>query len=50
MNMIFKRELFSPQEVKEMYPLTAEMADRVEKTVAELKAIFSGKSDQYSRK
>ena len=46
MNMDFKRKLPIPVETKEMYPLTAEMADRVEKTVAELKAIFSGQSDR----
>ena len=46
MNMEFKRKLPIPMETKEMYPLTAAMADTVEKTVAELKAIFSGKSDR----
>ena len=46
MNMDFKRKLPIPMEVKEMYPLTAEMADVVERRMAELKAIFEGKSDK----
>ena len=46
MNMNFKRKLPIPMETKEMYPLTVEMADNVEKHVAELKAVFSGKSDK----
>ena len=46
MNMDFKRKLPIPMETKEMYPLTAEMADRVERTLTEMKTIFSGKSDK----
>ena len=46
MNMEFKRKLTIPMETKEMYPLTGSMADIVEKKIAELKAIFSGKSDK----
>ena len=46
MNMEFKRKLTIPMETKEMYPLTGSMADIVEKRIAELKSIFSGKSDK----
>ena len=48
MNMDFKRKLPIPMETKEMYPLTREMADAVEKTIIELKAIFSGESDKLA--
>ena len=48
MNMDFKRKLPIPMETKEMYPLTAAMADTVEKRVSELKAIFSGRSDKMA--
>ncbi len=44
MNMDFKRKLTIPMETKEMYPLTGAMAETVEKRIAELKAIFSGRS------
>ncbi len=46
MNMDFRRKLPIPMEVKEMYPLTGEMSDAVERRTAELKAIFEGKSDK----
>lgn len=46
MNMEFKRKLPIPMETKEMYPLTADVAETVEKKTAELKAIFAGKSDK----
>ncbi len=46
MNMEFKRKLPIPMETKEMYPLTGSMAEIVEKRTAELKAIFSGRSDK----
>ena len=46
MNMEFKRKLTIPMETKEMYPLTGSMAAIVEKKTAELKAIFSGRSDK----
>ncbi|MCR4936389.1 MAG: 3-deoxy-7-phosphoheptulonate synthase [Oscillospiraceae bacterium] len=46
MNMDFKRKLPIPMETKEMYPLTGDMAETVERRTAELKAIFSGKDQR----
>ena len=43
MNMDFERKLSIPQEVKELYPITAKTAEIVDKTTMELKNIFSGK-------
>ena len=48
MNMDFKRKLPIPMETKEMYPLTGEMSETVDKTLTELKAIFSGQSDKLA--
>ena len=48
MNMDFKRKLPIPMETKEMYPLTGEMSKTVDKTLTELKAIFSGQSDKLA--
>ncbi len=47
MNMEFERKLAIPMEVKEMYPLTGDMADNIEKRSAELRDIFNGKSDKF---
>ena len=47
MNMIFERKLAIPMEVKEMYPLTGTMSQVVEQRIAELKAIFEGRSDRF---
>lgn len=46
MNMTFERKLAIPAEVKEMYPLTGNMADIWEKRNIKLKNILSGKSDE----
>ncbi|MBO4413489.1 MAG: 3-deoxy-7-phosphoheptulonate synthase [Clostridia bacterium] len=46
MDMIFERKLAVPAEVKEMYPLTAELAEIVKKRDAELKSILSGSEDR----
>ena len=46
MNMDFTRRLPDPMETKEMYPLTREAAETVERQTAELKAILSGESDR----
>ena len=46
MNMDFKRKLAIPMETKEMYPLTGNMAETVEKRTAELKRIFGGQDDR----
>lgn len=48
MNMSFTRKLTIPMETKEMYPLSMEMAEAVEKRTAELKRIFEGKSDKLA--
>ena len=48
MNMNFKRKLPIPMETKEMYPVTREMEETVERCLTELKAIFSGKSDKMA--
>ncbi len=46
MNMEFYRKLPIPQEVKEMYPITPEMAKLKADRDAEIADIFSGKSDR----
>ena len=46
MNMDFKRKLAIPMEVKEMYPLTGTMSMIKEERDAEIRKIFSGKSDK----
>ena len=46
MKMDFKRKLPIPMETKEMYPLTAAMAETVDKKLIELEAIFSGRDDR----
>ena len=46
MNMDFERQLAKPVEVKEMYPLTGKMNEVVEKTITEVKNVFSGASDK----
>lgn len=47
MGMIFERKLPIPQMVKELYPLSDELAQVVAERNEELKAIFSGKSDKF---
>jgi 3-deoxy-7-phosphoheptulonate synthase len=47
MNMEFYRKLPIPKDIKEMYPVTAEMTKIRENTLTELKDIFSGKSDKF---
>ena len=46
MNMDFKRKLAIPMEVKEMYPRTGTMSMIKEERDAEIRKIFSGKSDK----
>ena len=46
MNMIFKRELFSPQEVKEMYPATPEALAAKKENDREIRDVLSGASDK----
>lgn len=47
MNMVFERKLAIPKEVKEMYPLTKNLAQVVAQRREELKGIFSGQSDKF---
>lgn len=46
MNMIFEKKLTIPSEVKEMYPITQEMAKTIENRRAEIKSIFEGKDNR----
>ena len=47
MNLVFKRKLPIPQEVKEMYPISEEGKLAKEKNDEEIKAVFEGKSDKF---
>lgn len=47
MNMVFERKLTIPMEVKEMYPLTADMEKIFEERNVEMKKIFTGQSDKF---
>lgn len=47
MGMLFERKLAIPKEVKEMYPLTAEMSEVVRKRAEEIRDIFTGRSDKF---
>ena len=46
MKMTFKRELFSPHEVKEMYPVSAKAAGIREANNAAIRSILDGSSDK----
>ena len=46
MKMVFKRELFSPHEVKEMYPVSAKAAAVREANNAEIRGVLDGSSDK----
>lgn len=47
MNMMFKRKLPIPQEIKGMYPLTNELAKIKKERDEQIKAVFAGKSDKF---
>jgi len=47
MNMKFYRKLPIPKEVKEQFPVTADIATAREKSISEMKRILSGKSDKF---
>lgn len=47
MNCEFKRKLPIPMELKEMYPITAEMQEVKEKRDIEIKKVLSGESDKF---
>ena len=46
MNMDFERKLTIPAEVKEQYPVTAKVADTVDKKRAEVNAVFEGRDNR----
>ena len=46
MNMTYTRELFHPQEIKEMYPVTPEGAAYKTANDAEIRAVLDGSSDK----
>ena len=46
MNMNFKRKLPIPMEIKEMYPISKEMAKQKEENDKEITAVFTGESDK----
>ncbi len=46
MNMVFKRKLPIPMEIKEQFPLTAKMAEQKELNDIEIKNIFTGNSEK----
>ena len=45
--MMFKRKLPIPQEIKGMYPVTAELAAIKKARDEQIKAVFTGKSDKF---
>lgn len=47
MNMIFKRKLPIPQDIKAQFPLTQKMIDTRAASLDELKNVFTGKSDKF---
>ncbi|MBO5212750.1 MAG: 3-deoxy-7-phosphoheptulonate synthase [Clostridia bacterium] len=47
MNMNFKRKLPTPLEIKEMYPLSDELAKVKEQNDKEIQAVFKGESDKF---
>ena len=47
MNMNFKRKLPIPMEIKEQYPVTAELEALKTKRDAEIKDVFEGKDDKF---
>ena len=46
MNMEFKRKMPSPQEVKDMYSVTEEMAARKKQNDKEIRDVFTGKDNR----
>jgi 3-deoxy-7-phosphoheptulonate synthase len=48
MNMDFKRKLPTPKEIKEMYPLSEELAEIKAENDKEIRAIFTGESDKLA--
>lgn len=47
MNMDFKREMPTARVIKEMYPVSAEMAENKRVNDAEIRKVFTGESDKF---
>lgn len=47
MNMDFKRKLPTPKEIKEMYPVSEELANVKKANDKEIQDVFTGKSDKF---
>ena len=47
MNMIFKRQLPTPIEIKKMYPLSDELIQKKKNNDEQIKNVFLGKSDKF---
>lgn len=47
MNMDFRRKLPTPQEIKEMYPISDELANLKKANDKEIQDVFTGKSDKF---
>ena len=47
MNMDFIRKLPTPKEVKEMYPLTEELANKKALNDEEIRKVFTGETDKF---
>ena len=47
MNMDFRRKLPTPQEIKEMYPISEELANLKKANDKEIQDVFTGKSDKF---
>lgn len=47
MNMLFKRKLPTPKEIKELYPLTDELALKKAQNDKEIQAIIKGEDDRF---
>ena len=50
MNMVFERKLAIPQEVKQMYPASAEIQTAVKERTEELKNIVAGRGKRLRTK
>ena len=46
MNMVFKRKLLIPKEIKEMYPISAEGSEAKRQNDERIKQIITGESDR----
>ena len=47
MNITFNRQLPTPEEIKNMYPVSAELSEKKKKNDEEIKKIFTGESNKF---